>query len=173
MAGATVRAMAVLAVTVLFATACVDTGEAKEPPAEVKTRAEVEATVRAEIQAIADLAGSTVTTWTAKTPRCDAAHPGRKWAMTGSAEIPLAADKQVDAIRAILSRWSRARWQFADARTTPDVSLSATVTGSLLAAHPTAGFNVSVTGSSTHDRLAVGFGTRCFQPAKGEDPANA
>lgn len=172
MTGAAVRLLALLTTAILFSAACTGADEGGKPPSEAKPKAQVEAAVRAEVQALADLAGGTVTNWAAKSSRCDIARAGRSWSMGGSAQIPLPSDKQVETVRAIRNRWARANWEFGDDRITPDVSLSDPVTGSVLAAHPTAKFNISVTSGASHDHLVIGFGTGCYQPAKGEDPAN-
>lgn len=167
-----VRAVAVLATAVTLITACAGPDAGNGPPTEAKSRAEVEAVIRTEVDALAVLAGSSVTNWAAETSACDIADPGRAWAMSGSADIPLPPDKHVETVRAIRDRWFRADWQLGDSRVTPDASLPDTVTGSLTAGHPDAGYNVSVTSRSSHDHLALGFGARCYQPVEGEDPAN-
>ncbi|MFC0527083.1 hypothetical protein [Phytohabitans kaempferiae] len=172
MTGATVRILAVLATASLFTTACAGADEGGGQPSEAKPRADVEAAIRTEVQALADLARGTVTNWQVKTSRCDIANPGRSWALSGTARIPLSPDSQVATVGAIRDRWHRDGWQFGESRVAPDVSLPDTVTGSLLAGHPSAHFNVSVTSRSAQDHLAVGFGSGCYQPARGEDPAN-
>ena len=167
------RAVALLGTAILLLAGCAEGGDkGDKQPSKARPAAAVEAELRAEVQALADLAGSIVTTWEVRTPRCDMANPGRSWAMLGSARIPLAASRHLEVLHAIRDRWGHARWQFGDDRIAPDTTLLDGQTGHLSARHPTADHGVTVISYSGWDFLLVRASSDCYQPAKGEDPAS-
>ena len=142
--------------------------QAPGPKAKVRTRAAAEASLRAEVDTLAGLAGTPVTDWTARTVVCDTAQPGGLWVMLGSARLPVPAARQPAVLTAFVAHWRPPAWKVYDQPDGPHpgdgrwLSAWAEEAGDLT-------FDLHT--RTTGDYLTVKFATPCYQPAEGENPA--
>jgi hypothetical protein len=108
-----------------------------------------------------------VTDWTTRTVVCDTARPRGKWVMLGSARLPVPAARQPAVLAAFVKHWRPPLWKVYDQPDGPEAAdgrwLSAWAKG--------AGLTFDLHTGTTGDFLTVKFGTPCYRPAKGENPA--